>query len=60
PISPELERALWQQWQLTQVITKASGHPGGEAQNKRSRPIWGCVCSKSCARRWPIPTTQTV
>ena len=34
PISPELERALWQQWQLTQVITKASGRPGGEAQKQ--------------------------
>ncbi|MEO0825801.1 MAG: cobalt-precorrin-6A reductase [Cyanobacteria bacterium J06639_16] len=31
PISIELESALWQQWQITQVITKASGAPGGEA-----------------------------
>lgn len=30
PISPELERALWQQWQITTVVTKASGVPGGE------------------------------
>jgi precorrin-6A/cobalt-precorrin-6A reductase len=30
PISPSLERALWQQWQITRVITKASGAPGGE------------------------------
>jgi precorrin-6A/cobalt-precorrin-6A reductase len=30
PISAELETALWQQWQITQVITKASGPAGGE------------------------------
>jgi precorrin-6A/cobalt-precorrin-6A reductase len=30
PISLELERALWQQWQLSLVVTKASGKPGGE------------------------------
>lgn len=30
PISRELELALWQQWQISQVITKASGQPGGE------------------------------
>ncbi len=31
PVTPALEMALWQQWQITQVITKASGAPGGEA-----------------------------
>ncbi|HLO50622.1 MAG TPA: cobalt-precorrin-6A reductase [Kamptonema sp.] len=30
PISAELETALWQQWQISLVITKASGTPGGE------------------------------
>lgn len=30
PISDALERALWQQWQITQVVTKASGKAGGE------------------------------
>lgn len=30
PISAELERALWQQWQISMVVTKASGAPGGE------------------------------
>lgn len=30
PISAELERALWQQWQISMVITKASGAAGGE------------------------------
>jgi precorrin-6A/cobalt-precorrin-6A reductase len=30
PISIELERALWQQWQISMVVTKASGLAGGE------------------------------
>lgn len=31
PIPLELERALWQHWQISVVVTKASGQPGGEA-----------------------------
>ena len=30
PISSELEMALWQQWRISLVVTKASGKPGGE------------------------------
>lgn len=30
PISLELERALWQHWKITLVVSKASGTPGGE------------------------------
>lgn len=30
PISAELELALWRQWKIQLVITKASGKPGGE------------------------------
>jgi precorrin-6A/cobalt-precorrin-6A reductase len=30
PISIELERSLWQHWQISMVLTKASGSPGGE------------------------------
>lgn len=30
PVSPALEKALWQQWHITQVVTKASGQAGGE------------------------------
>jgi precorrin-6A/cobalt-precorrin-6A reductase len=30
PISIPLERALWQHWQISMVVTKASGEPGGE------------------------------
>jgi precorrin-6A/cobalt-precorrin-6A reductase len=30
PIHADLERALWQQWQISLVVTKASGSPGGE------------------------------
>lgn len=31
PISFPLEKALWQQWQISMVVTKASGTAGGEA-----------------------------
>ena len=30
PIRAELETALWQQWNISLVVTKASGKPGGE------------------------------
>ncbi|HEY9814122.1 MAG TPA: cobalt-precorrin-6A reductase [Candidatus Sericytochromatia bacterium] len=30
PVSANLERALWEQWQISLVVTKASGTPGGE------------------------------
>lgn len=30
PIPFELEKALWQHWQISLVVTKASGTPGGE------------------------------
>jgi precorrin-6A/cobalt-precorrin-6A reductase len=30
PISPDLEKALWQQWDISLVVTKASGTAGGE------------------------------
>lgn len=30
PISVTLEQALWQQWQISMVVTKASGTAGGE------------------------------
>lgn len=30
PISAAIERALWQQWQISMVVTKASGRAGGE------------------------------
>lgn len=30
PVPIELERALWQHWQISTVVTKASGTPGGE------------------------------
>lgn len=34
PISADLEKALWQQWQITQLVTKASGHPGGQGDKQ--------------------------
>jgi precorrin-6A/cobalt-precorrin-6A reductase len=35
PISEDLERALWQQWRIETVITKASGTAGGEARKQQ-------------------------
>jgi precorrin-6A/cobalt-precorrin-6A reductase len=34
PISAELEIALWQHWQISLVVTKASGQAGGEEQKR--------------------------
>ena len=31
PVSAEVEKALWQQWAISLVVTKASGAAGGEA-----------------------------
>lgn len=30
PICADLEKALWQQWKISLIVTKASGTPGGE------------------------------
>lgn len=30
PVSIDLEKALWQHWEISLVVTKASGNPGGE------------------------------
>jgi len=30
PLTPDLESALWQQWQISLIVTKASGTAGGE------------------------------
>lgn len=35
PISADLEAALWQQWRITQVVTKASGAAGGEPHKRQ-------------------------
>lgn len=35
PITYELEKALWQQWNISAVIAKASGEAGGEATKRR-------------------------
>lgn len=35
PISEDLERALWQQWQIELVVTKASGTAGGETRKQQ-------------------------
>jgi precorrin-6A/cobalt-precorrin-6A reductase len=35
PISMELEKALWQQWNISLVVTKASGIAGGEVVKRK-------------------------
>ncbi|GAB4463732.1 MAG: cobalt-precorrin-6A reductase [Elainellaceae cyanobacterium] len=35
PVSAALETALWQHWQISLIITKASGSPGGEDTKRR-------------------------
>jgi len=35
PLGAELERALWRHWQVSLVVTKASGSAGGEAIKRR-------------------------
>lgn len=34
PLTRELEKALWQQWEISLVVTKASGKAGGEAMKR--------------------------
>lgn len=36
PISLALEKSLWQQWKISQVVAKASGQPGGEAIKRQA------------------------
>ncbi|MEM9136455.1 MAG: cobalt-precorrin-6A reductase [Cyanobacteria bacterium P01_F01_bin.42] len=45
PVSFELEQALWRHWQISLVITKASGPAGGEETKRRVAqslqvPLW--------------------
>jgi precorrin-6A/cobalt-precorrin-6A reductase len=35
PVPLALERALWQHWQISQIVTKASGQPGGEETKRQ-------------------------
>ncbi len=35
PVSAALEKALWQQWRISKVVAKASGHPGGETVKRQ-------------------------
>lgn len=35
PLTAALETALWQQWQISMVVTKASGQAGGEAVKRQ-------------------------
>ena len=41
PISLDLEKALWQQWNISLVISKASGQAGGEEIKQRVSQLLG-------------------
>ena len=41
PISMELEKALWQQWNISLVVSKASGKAGGEEIKQRVSQLLG-------------------
>jgi precorrin-6A/cobalt-precorrin-6A reductase len=41
PISLDLEKALWQQWNISLVISKASGQAGGEEIKQRVAELLG-------------------
>jgi precorrin-6A/cobalt-precorrin-6A reductase len=41
PISMDLEKALWQQWNISLVISKASGQAGGEEIKQRVSQLLG-------------------
>ena len=41
PISMELEKALWQQWNISLVVSKASGQAGGEEIKQRVSQLLG-------------------
>jgi precorrin-6A/cobalt-precorrin-6A reductase len=56
PISVELERSLWQQWQISMVVTKASGTIGGEDVKRQIAADLG-VTLVTIARP-PIPYPQ--
>jgi precorrin-6A/cobalt-precorrin-6A reductase len=41
PISMDLEKALWQQWNISLVVSKASGQAGGEEIKQRVSQLLG-------------------
>ncbi len=41
PVSLALEKALWQQWNISVVVAKASGAPGGEAIKRQAAQALG-------------------
>jgi precorrin-6A/cobalt-precorrin-6A reductase len=60
PISPALEQALWQQWQITQVVTKASGATGGEDHKRAIAAQLGVRLFVLTRPRLPYPRQTQV
>ncbi len=60
PISQALERSLWQQWQISQVVIKASGSAGGEIykQTLAAELKVRLICLSRPPLPYPYQTTQ--
>jgi len=60
PVSAELERALWKQWQISLVVAKASGTAGGEDVKRAVAAELGVpvVLIKRPAVEYPQQTSQ--
>ncbi|WP_299404249.1 cobalt-precorrin-6A reductase [Acaryochloris sp. IP29b_bin.148] len=60
PISFDLEKALWQHWQISVVVTKASGSPGGEEIKRRVAQALGVtlIIIKRPALAYPQQTSD--
>lgn len=58
PISAACETALWQQWEISQVVTKSSGQAGGEAQKQAIAAALGVrlICLARPAIAYPAQT----
>ena len=60
PVSAALEKALWQQWSITRVVAKASGHPGGEAIKRQVASEMGSEMSREVGTRLILIARPTV
>ena len=59
PVTRELEKALWQQWQISLAITKASGTAGGEATKRSVAAELGIPLIVISRPRLPYPQTTS-
>ncbi|NJN85475.1 MAG: cobalt-precorrin-6A reductase [Leptolyngbyaceae cyanobacterium SL_7_1] len=60
PLSVELERSLWQHWQISTVVTKASGQAGGEGVKRQVAASLGVrlIVIRRPTIRYPQQTSE--